>query len=209
MITNKDITRYTNLTTNDSLSGFRNHVAQQSHNVYEIFYNFLSDIKPKRILEIGTALGGFTSFLKIVVDELKIDTKIMTLDIHTKDWYPEMIQNGIDVRVENVFNEDYSQVKQYIIDFIQEDGQVVVLCDGGNKKMEFNLLSKYLKINDFIMAHDYCESEEIFENEIKDKIWNWCELTEKDIQECSFEHNLKPFNQENFSNCVWVCKIKK
>ena len=120
MITNKDITRYTNLTTNDSLSGFRNHVAQQSHYVYEIFYNFLSDIKPKRILEIGTALGGFTSFLKIVVDELKIDTKIMTLDIHTKDWYPEMIHNGIDVRVENVFNEDYSQVKQYIIDFIQE-----------------------------------------------------------------------------------------
>lgn len=208
MITKKDITRYTNLVDNDSLSGFRNHVAQQSHNVYEIFYEFLKDIKPKRILEIGTALGGFTSFLKIVVDELQIDTKIMTLDIHSKDWYYEMVQNGIDVRVENVFNEDYSEVKQYVIDFIQQEGQMLVLCDGGNKKLEFNILSKYLKKDDFIMAHDYCESEEIFQSEIKDKIWNWCEITEKDIEECCIKNNLKPYNQKKFSNCVWVCKIK-
>lgn len=209
MITEKDITRYTDLTTNDSLSGFRNHVAQQSHNVYDIFYNFLKDVKPKRILEIGTALGGFTSFLKIVIDELNLDTKILTFDVHNKDWYYEMIEKGIDVRVENIFDENYTQIKQYVIDFIKDDGITIVLCDGGNKKLEFNLLSNYVKENDFIMAHDYCESYDVFEKKIKDKIWNWCEIIESDIEDCCQRNNLKFYNQDIFSNCVWVCKVKK
>ena len=40
---------------------------QQNHNVFEVFYNFLNETKPKQILEIGTALGGFTSFLQKVI----------------------------------------------------------------------------------------------------------------------------------------------
>mgnify|MGYP003342371251 CR=1 FL=1 len=63
------ITKFTNLIDNDSLSAFMGHSAQQSHNVYQIFYDFLLEVKPKRILEIGTALGGFTEFLKIISDD--------------------------------------------------------------------------------------------------------------------------------------------
>ena len=203
------ITKFSNLDVDDSLSSFMGHSAQQSHNVYEIFYNFIKEIKPLRILEIGTALGGFTEFLNIISNELNLDIKILTYDISERPWYNEMILKGIDVRVENVFGDNYTSVNDEVIDFIQNEGITVVLCDGGWKIGEFNILSNYIKVGDFIMAHDYCENNKIFEEEIYGKIWNWCEIIEEDIKEACGRNNLFPYNQENFSKAVWVCKVKE
>ena len=204
----KNITRLTNLEENDSLSAFRGHTAQQSHNVYQVFYDFILEVKPNRILEIGTALGGFTEFLKIITDELNLDTKILSYDISERQWYHQMIEKGIDVRVENIFNEDWTGVKQEVVDFVQQDGTTIVLCDGGWKIGEFKIFSKLIKEGDYILAHDYSISKEIYESEIKDKIWNWCEITEQDIEESVIENNLKSYNQDKFSQAVWVCKVK-
>jgi len=204
----ENITRLTNLEENDSLSAFRGHTAQQSHNVYQVFYDFISEVKPNRILEIGTALGGFTEFLKIITDELNLDTKILSYDISERQWYHQMIEKGIDVRVENIFNEDWTGVKQEVVDFVQQDGTTIVLCDGGWKIGEFKIFSKLIKEGDYILAHDYSISKEIYESEIKDKIWNWCEITEQDIEESVISNNLKSYNQDKFSQAVWVCKVK-
>ena len=105
-------------------------------------------------------------------------------------------------------NTHYFQLKQEVIDFIQSDGITIVLCDGGWKIGEFNLLSDYIKSGDFILAHDFSNSREIYENEIKNKIWNWCEITEDDIKDAVNKHNLKSYNQGLFSQAVWVCKYK-
>lgn len=204
----ENITRLTNLEENDSLSAFRGHTAQQSHNVYQVFYDFISEVKPNRILEIGTALGGFTEFLKIITDELNLDTKILSYDISERQWYHQMIEKGIDVRVENIFNEDWTGVKQEVVDFVQQEGTTIVLCDGGWKIGEFKIFSKLIKEGDYILAHDYSISKEIYESEIKDKIWNWCEITEQDIEESVISNNLKSYNQDKFSQAVWVCKVK-
>jgi len=204
----ENITRLTNLEENDSLSAFRGHTAQQSHNVYQVFYDFILEVKPNRILEIGTALGGFTEFLKIITDELNLDTKILSYDISERQWYHQMIEKGIDVRVENIFNEDWTGVKQEVVDFVQQDGTTIVLCDGGWKIGEFKIFSKLIKEGDYILAHDYSISKEIYESEIKDKIWNWCEITEQDIEESVISNNLKSYNQDKFSQAVWVCKVK-
>ena len=204
----ENITRLTNLEENDSLSAFRGHTAQQSHNVYKVFYDFISEVKPNRILEIGTALGGFTEFLKIITDELNLDTKILSYDISERQWYHQMIEKGIDVRVENIFNEDWTGVKQEVVDFVQQDGTTIVLCDGGWKIGEFKIFSKLIKEGDYILAHDYSYSKEVYESEIKDKIWNWCEITEQDIEESVISNNLKSYNQDKFSQAVWVCKVK-
>jgi cephalosporin hydroxylase len=204
----ENITRLTNLEDNDSLSAFRGHTAQQSHNAYQVFYDFISEVKPNRILEIGTALGGFTEFLKIITDELNLDTKILSYDISERQWYHQMIEKGIDVRVENIFNEDWTGVKQEVVDFVQQDGTTIVLCDGGWKIGEFKIFSKLIKEGDYILAHDYSISKEIYESEIKDKIWNWCEITEEDIEESVISNNLKSYNQDKFSQAVWVCKVK-
>jgi len=205
----KRITKESNLENHDSLSAYMGQAAQQNHNVYEVFYNFLNEVKPKRILEIGTALGGFTKFLKLVSDELNLETIILSYDIHSNPWYNEMIESGIHVRVENIFNSDYSDVDVFVKDFIKSPGTTVVLCDGGDKVREFNVLSKYLKVGDFIMAHDYAENNEIFQEKINLKIWNWHEISNSDIIRACEENNLKYYNKESFENVVWTCRKKE
>lgn len=204
----ENITKLTDLDKNDSLSAFRGHAAQQSHNAYQVFYDFISEVKPKRILEIGTALGGFTEFLKILSDELNLNINILSYDISEKPWYNQMIEKGIDVRVENIFNEDWSNVKQDVIDFVQQDGITIVLCDGGWKIGEFKIFSKLIKDGDYILAHDFSYDKVTYENEIKNKIWNWCEITESDIESSVIENNLKSYQPDKFSKAVWVCKVK-
>jgi hypothetical protein len=205
---NEEITKKVNLVMNDGLSSYMGMASQQNHNVYEVFYNFLNEIKPKRILEIGTALGGFTQFLKKVSDESQLGINIVSYDIYEMSWYKDMIQNGIDVRVENVFDSNYQSIKQEVIDFIQQDGVTLVLCDGGNKVGEFNILSNYIKQNDFIMAHDYIDTRENFNQNYYEKIWNWHEISEGDISNACERNNLKSFNKEMFDSVVWVCKVK-
>lgn len=205
---NIEITKRVNIPDHDGLSSVLNHAAQQHHDVYEVFYNFLKETKPARILEIGTALGGFTQFLKLALNDLDNPAKILTYDIHRMDWYKDLEDNGIDVRVENVFGDNFESVNQEVIDFIQGDGVTIVLCDGGNKVGEFNLLSKYIKNGDYILAHDYVDSTENFISNYKDKIWNWHEISDTYIEQACLDNNLKSYNKDIFDKVVWVCKIK-
>ena len=203
------ITRKINLEENDGLSSFMGMTAQQTHEVYEVFYNFLNEVKPVRILEIGTALGGFTQFLKWVSEEINHPIDILSYDIYGRSWYDDMINDGIDVRVEDIFTDNYQGVKQEVIDFIQQDGVTVVLCDGGNKIGEFNVLSNFIKSGDFIMAHDYGENKEVFETKINRKLWNWFEISNDDIKDSCVSNNLNYYNKETFENVVWTCRQKQ
>jgi hypothetical protein len=203
------ITRKSNLEANDSLSGFDGHVAQQSNNVYKIFYDFLLKVKPKRIIEIGTATGGFTMFLKTVSNECNLNIDILTYDIYGRINYDSIIEYGIDLRIENIFEYPGREIPEYLENIIKSDGTTIILCDGGNKINEFNILSKYLKPNDFILAHDYSEDLAYFNKNINGKIWNWCEITYKDIENAVIENNLINYDPESFINAVWVCMQKK
>jgi Ni,Fe-hydrogenase I small subunit len=75
----ENITKFTNLETNDSLSAFQGHTAQQYHGAFEVFYNFIKDVKPKRILEIGTSLK--ITFNKMVLQSycVMVDGKLENL----------------------------------------------------------------------------------------------------------------------------------
>lgn len=203
------ITRKTNLEHNDSLSCFDGHCAQQHHNVYEVFLNFLKDTKPARILEIGTALGGFTMFLNIVSKELNLDIDIRTYDIRPNNWRQSMIESGIDFRIDNIFSEDWKSIDSEVVEYIQGDGTTIVLCDGGWKKGEFNVISNYIKPGDFILAHDYAENEEVFLNEINGTVWNWHEICYADVEEAIIRNNLVNYKKDIFKNAAWLCTQKQ
>jgi predicted O-methyltransferase YrrM len=208
MFKKENITRRSNLEQHDSISCYLGHGAQQNPHAYEAFYNLFNTVKPARILEIGTAMGGFTLSLKLLCNDLKLDTNILTYEINNNN-YNSLREIGIDTRIENIFGDNYSQVKQEVIDYIQQDGVTIILCDGGNKIKEFNLLSNYLKPNDIIMAHDYASNQEFFNENVNMKLWNWLEIQDSDISEAVSKNNLEPFMQEQFTQAVWVCKIKK
>tara|TARA_R110001592_G_scaffold253923_1_gene517096 strand:- start:1441 stop:2091 length:651 start_codon:yes stop_codon:yes gene_type:complete len=182
---------------------------QQNPLAFEAFYKLLLKLKPTRIIEMGTAIGGLTRYLNYMCKELNLKTSIISYEINENPDYIDMREEGIDVRLENIFNSGWEKlINTEILDIIQSDGTSLVLCDGGNKIREFNIFSQYIKPGDVIMAHDYAESIEVFNTKIKETYWNWHEISDIDIQDAVDSNNLIPFMQDIFTKAVWVCKIK-
>ena len=97
---------------NDSISTYNGWAAQQNWKAFEIFWNFISEVKPRRILEIGTSLGGFTQFLDYCCKSMGLETDIISLDIHKHSWYSDIINENLDIRIENIFLENYQDIPE-------------------------------------------------------------------------------------------------
>ena len=192
-------------------------ILAQHHDVAEPFKKLFAEVKPKQVLEIGTFYGGFTLLIRDLLDEAGLtDCELKSYDVVSdmpRNALFNAIKNGakIDFVLKNVFTSDYTELLEVdeIVYYIQQQGTTIVLCDGGNKKNEFSILTKFLKKGDIIMAHDYAYNTQYFESNIRNKIWNWLEIQESDIQDVSNQNGLFPFHQDNFGSVVWVCKIKK
>ena len=191
---------------------------EQNPNIIYPFSKMIDSLKPKRLLEIGTFAGGLTLLIRDLLNYYNLDSsEILTYDINTPQYLINYL-NGKDLKitvmVENIFSDDYSdfkseQHKNHIKNFISQDGCTLVLCDGGIKKNEFNLLSPFLKKGDIIMAHDYCYDGLKFETEIKGKFWNWLEIQHSDISSSCIKNNLLDYLIDEFDKVAWVCKIKQ
>ena len=199
-----------------SISGhfvYKGLTIMQHPKIEESFEVLLNELKPKKILEIGTSSGGLTLLLRDILDRINLsDTTLVTYDVYEPQYLRHHVNDGskIDIRVENVFNHQYSDLQngQEIIDYISSEGTTLVLCDGGSKKNEFRILSKYLKVGDVIMAHDYSPNENYFKEFVHDKIWNWLEIQDSDVENPCSEFNLQGYHEEMFRNVVWACRKK-
>jgi len=193
---------------------YRGVTLMQHENVAIPFHLLLQQVKPKRVLEIGTSHGALTLLTRDLLDELELyETQIKSYDVFSisQEYVANMPVKGksIEFIIKNIFNDTYDSLKDNeIVDYIQSPGTTLVLCDGGSKKNEFKIISPYLKRGDIIMAHDYAPNQDYFENNIKDKIWNWWEIQDSDIESAVVENNLKPYMEKEFREVVWVCKIK-
>lgn len=180
------------------------------------FKELLLKVRPKRILEIGTMHGGLTLLLMDVLNELELkDSIIKTYDINDQKFLKPLVDNNAYMQVitKNLFNDTYTDwandsCKQEVLDYISQEGVTMVLCDGGCKKCEFNLITPLLKNNDIIMAHDYAPTNEYFEQNMKGKIWDWHEIQDSDIMKVSVEHNLEPYHQDLMQSVAWCCRRK-
>jgi len=187
----------------------------QCPGVIEAFRILLEQEKPTQVLEIGTAHAGLTLIIRDILDEIGlVETPIHTYDISADGEPLEYdIKKGARIKFskENLFNHLYDNLldplgPNGVVEYIQRPGGSLVLCDGGCKRCEVNILSKFLKIGDVIMAHDYAPDAEYFERHIKGKIWDWHEIQDSDIQEAVDKYHLQPCLQEEFLKVVWVCK---
>jgi hypothetical protein len=190
---------------------YENLTISQVPNIKKSFEELITTIKPKRVLEIGTADGGLTLMTRDILDTHNMEaTIIRTYDINEQ---VNLKTKGrkIEIITKNIFTYPYSDLEfpEEVKNFIQDYGLTLILCDGGSKKNEFRLLSQFMKIGDIIMAHDYAPNQEYFDNHINGKIWNWLEIQDSDINESCERYNLKPFMEEEFRSVVWVCKIKQ
>jgi hypothetical protein len=189
---------------------------EQNPNIIDVFNTLISDYKPLRILEIGTFHGGLTLILRDLLDINQLyNSDVLTYDVNTPSFMLQIIgDKKITSKTKNLFSHTYlefnsTESRQELYNYINQDGRTIVLCDGGSKKNEFNLISGLLKIGDIIMAHDYSPNPEYFDSKIKNKYWNWLEIQDSDINNCCIQHNLKPLMFDEFIRVAWVCKIKE
>jgi len=193
---------------------YRNLTTMQHPSIEEKFTKLLTELKPVKVLEIGTSSGGLTLLLRDILDNNGLETtRLISYDINDPVYLRNYINEGsnIELNIENIFNLQYDKLDngQKVIDIITSDGTTLVLCDGGSKKNEFRILSDYLKSGDVIMAHDYAPNEDYFQEHINNKIWNWLEIQDNDINESCDRNNLKPYMEDDFRKVVWACKIKE
>jgi predicted O-methyltransferase YrrM len=199
------------LSTNCAHVAYDNLSIEQNPNIIFHMNNLISEIKPDIIIEIGTFAGGLTTLLRDLLqyNNLK-DSIIYTYDILKPQYLIDKNLTNIVINVKNLFTEDYQNlISDELLNLINNSKRTIVFCDGGNKKQEFNIISKIIKRGDVIMAHDYANNIIKFNDKIKNKFWNWVEIQESDIVDVSKKMNLIPFMQESFDNVAWVCKIKK
>jgi hypothetical protein len=173
---------------------YRNLTTMQHISVEEKFTKLITELKPVKVLEIGTSSGGLTLLLRDILDNNGLETtRLVSYDVNDPKYLRHYVNEGskIELKVENIFNHQYDKLEngQEVIDIITSEGVTLVLCDGGNKKNEFRILSDYLKVGD--------------------KIWNWLEIQDSDINESCERNNLFPHMEEDFKEVVWACKIKQ
>jgi hypothetical protein len=180
-----------------------------------VFKELLNEIRPSRILEIGTFHGGLTLMLRDILDSYNLhNSTIKTYDINNQEFLRPLVTNRkVEVITDNLFNGDYSDFKNEskkneILNFIQQEGCSLVLCDGGCKRCEFNLIAPLLKSNDIIMAHDYAPNNDYFQHHIRGKIWDWMEIQDSDIYQAIVDNNFKSFKETLTQQAAWCCKIK-
>ena len=169
--------------------------SQQNKNFYPAFEKLFTQENIARVLEIGTATGGFIRAVRDLTN-----AEIVTYDIKETKHKETLEENNITVKVQSAFD-DFDFIEEYI----SAENQVLVICDGGDKPKEFEMFSRLLKPGDIIMAHDYSRDEELYRVYIKHNVWRWCEIQYKDIALAVAEQNLEPVLTEEFQEAAWTC----
>lgn len=191
-------------------------IEQRPEVVYK-FESLLLEYRPNQIIEIGTFAGGLTLILKDIIDNNQLNTEIHTYDVVQASILIDQIKlrnlSNIRVYTTNLFNDRYDgfhdeSTKHEITSLIQRPGHTLLLCDGGCKKCEFNLLANLLKPQDVIMAHDYAPDPAYFQSKINRKIWYWHEIQDADIISSITNNKLTPLHKESFLEVAWLCMQK-
>jgi len=184
---------------------------EQNPNFIFYFDKLFKENTPNQIVEIGTYHGGMTKAIRDIAIQYNSDVNIFTFDPKEPEYllqHKDILE--INIYIQNLFSEDYSDfadnaTKNLATKLIQKNGRTYVLCDGGCKSCEFNLLAPLLKHGDIIMLHDYAESAEIFKKQILNKCWNWLEVQHEDIMNCCNEFSLRSLKNFETEKVGWGC----
>lgn len=174
----------------------------QSIYIKEVFLKTLGEFDI--IIEIGTFTGAFTKWIS---DNTKIECKIISFDINPEYRQFKTIDKTTFI-VGDVFDSESIEMIRAILSISNK--RVLILCDGGLKEKEFSVFSKFLKINDVIMLHDYSHNSYDYNNIASEIGWPTpSESHYENIKYDVFKNGLEPFFYEEFKGVLWGSFIKR
>jgi tRNA A58 N-methylase Trm61 len=183
----------------------------QNYGVQECLYELFSNLNVNNVIEVGTHSGGFTTMLSLAREKANKNFNIYTYDLQHVHHIDE-ISEKYNFKVfkcgifEGIENDDTTKN-------IFNNPNKIIFVDGGNKKLEFNSLAKYLLPGDIIAAHDYCKNSKVFEeNQKNKKVWQWMEVQESDVIDTINKYNLVDLPHDltrKFEEVAWLIKAKQ
>jgi len=190
-----------NKNVNNTFLEYKNILLGQTPNITTFFSPIIKDYDC--IIEIGYHRGGLSLWLN---DNKKNNCNLYCFDISDENRLVNDNENISFIVSDCLLNKTISQIKN----LIQDSGKTLVLCDGGNKELEFEIYSKFLKTDDVIMLHDYSHDNDDY---IKlSQLQNWVSVSEShynNIKDTVSKNHLEPFYYDEFKSVFWGSFIKK
>jgi cephalosporin hydroxylase len=164
---------------------------------------------PTRIIELGTAGGGFTTVIGVHAWRIGCEVVSWSREVAPDERFAPLARFlGIRFIQGDVFH--WANVGQIAAE-IQRPGVTFLLCDNGDKAREFNLFAPSLKLGDVIAAHDYsCAGQPMVKISTgEDRAWwPWSEITVEKVAETVKAEKLYPFLQSHFDMAGWLAYVK-
>jgi hypothetical protein len=135
--------------------------------IWEMLFHDYPDIE--RVVELGTAWGGLSMLLGLHALQLGADFVSYDNGDCFEHWSTdgpyawdtpvgELFSNSF--RIGDVFGEYLDEIKETVA----LPGRTLLVCDGGNKRLEYKTFAPLLKPGDIVTVHDW--AAEIFEEDI-------------------------------------------
>jgi cephalosporin hydroxylase len=178
-------------------------IIAQTPKALNLLSNIIGDFDV--IIEIGYDRGGLTQWF---ADYKKSAAKILSFDISD---ISRLSQNYVfNPEIQFILDNCFSEKSVGIIkNEIESGGRTLIFCDGGDKNQEFNFFSKYLKIGDVIMLHDYYDetSDESYGSYAEG--WDsGYESSYNNIKSSVKDQHLKGYYYDEFRKCLIGSYIK-
>jgi hypothetical protein len=167
-------------------------------------------VRVARVIEIGTGSGheGLSVLLQLYC--LGQGADFVSYQAGGQPGQPGLVdlfeRLRIDRRVRDLGHE---LVVREIAGEIQGDGVTLVVCDGPDKVREVETFADYLKPGDYILAHDYAPSREVFDRELRGRLWSWCEITDAQIRATIERNGLQPMLPDVLLTAAWGGWVKR
>lgn len=152
--------------------------------------------QPGVLVELGSWTGGLTCCLGMA-------GKMYGFPVHSYDrcapaeelrpWFQFL---GIHQHCADIFSMETRETIARLI--VGTSRPALILCDGGNKVLEFTLYADLLKKGDVIAAHDYSTGPH----------WPWSEVRLEQVMPSCEQHSLGVFFPTLFHNTGWLVRRK-
>ena len=171
----------------------------QTKTTPELLSLLISNNEFKTIIEIGTHRGGLSLWLN---DNKPANCSFTTIDITAEHLKIDLIKEHVNFLLGDCFTDN----KNTLINLIKNEGQTLLLCDGGNKEEEFKTFAPFLKVNDVIMCHDFADDMETYYSVQSSIKWpSGPESFMSNLASAANLNNLLPYFFEDAKRCFWGC----
>ena len=172
---------------------------QQHPDALKVWSRFFSEYAVANILEIGSGFGGFARFL---AEKIGNESTVVTCDIKKK-WNDPWPDNVVFL-----LHDAYQGAPMLETMLRVMARPVLLICDGRRKKWEARRFGPLLHVGDFLAIHDYASTREWFDQNLRNKVWNWHECDERAIASVLAE-GFTPILENKFSNVAWGVWLKE